>query len=99
MRAKSQTARVRDSHVLSRRQFLATSSAALLAGALEGAPSAPAGATASESKLAMNGGPKAVPQAIAKLVRWGDPEKERLIAMIGQDSLFYWKGPQTAALI
>lgn len=36
----------------------------------------------------------------AKLpVRWGEPERERLNAMLGQDSLFYWKGPQTSLLL
>ena len=30
--------------------------------------------------------------------RWGSPELARLTAMVDQDSLFYWKGPQTAAL-
>jgi dTDP-4-amino-4,6-dideoxygalactose transaminase len=30
--------------------------------------------------------------------RWGAPELARLTAMVDQDSLFYWKGPQTAAL-
>ena len=37
--------------------------------------------------------------AAGKLVRWGDPERQRLNAMLEQTSLFYWKGPQTAALI
>jgi perosamine synthetase len=32
-------------------------------------------------------------------VRWGDAELERLRPMVRQDSLFYWKGPQTAALV
>ncbi|HWL55025.1 MAG TPA: DegT/DnrJ/EryC1/StrS family aminotransferase [Chthoniobacteraceae bacterium] len=31
--------------------------------------------------------------------RWGIPELERLTAMLDQPSLFYWKGPQTAALL
>ncbi len=30
--------------------------------------------------------------------RWGAPELARLTAMVDQDSLFYWHGPQTAAL-
>lgn len=30
--------------------------------------------------------------------RWGAPELARLTAMVDQDSLFYWQGPQTAAL-
>src|SRR5213594_1765610 len=29
----------------------------------------------------------------------GEPERQRLEAMLGQDSLFYWKGPQTTLLI
>ncbi|MBS0632301.1 MAG: DegT/DnrJ/EryC1/StrS family aminotransferase [Verrucomicrobia bacterium] len=31
--------------------------------------------------------------------RWGEAELARLTAMVGQSSLFYWKGPQTAALL
>jgi perosamine synthetase len=31
--------------------------------------------------------------------RWGEPELARLTAMLRQDSLFYWKGPQTTALL
>lgn len=31
--------------------------------------------------------------------RWGEPELDRLRAMVGQDSLFYWRGPQTEALL
>lgn len=83
---------------MSRREFLAASSAALLTGALT-----PANATAAESgaatKLAINGGEKAVKQSPKLPIRWGEPERERLNAMLGQDSLFYWKGPQTTLLI
>ena len=32
-------------------------------------------------------------------VRWGDEELARLTPMVRQGSLFYWKGPQTGALI
>jgi perosamine synthetase len=78
---------------LSRRRFLAASSAALAAGQLRAADSKDAA-----PKLAINGGPKAVPEPAPKLVRWGEPERERLNAMLGQDSLFYWKGPQCTAL-
>jgi len=77
-----------------RRRFLAASSGALVAGSLPGQDEKPAAA-----KLALHGGPKAVPGPAPKLVRWGKPERDRLDAMIGQDSLFYWKGPQTTALI
>jgi len=31
--------------------------------------------------------------------RWGTAELARLTAMVGQSSLFYWKGPQTEALL
>ncbi len=49
--------------------------------------------------MAIDGGAKSVKQSVPKLVRWGEPERERLEAMLHQDSLFYWKGPQTTALI
>src|SRR5215210_7202576 len=84
-----------DDHPTSRR-FLAASSGALVAGSLAGQDGKPA--PADGTKLALHGGPKAVPEAAPRLVRWGKPERDRLDAMIGQDSLFYWKGPQTAAL-
>src|SRR5690349_19552536 len=77
-----------------RRRFLAASSGALVAGSLPGQDEKPDAA-----KLALHGGPKAVTERAPKLVRWGKPERDRLDAMIGQDSLFYWKGPQTAALV
>src|SRR5688500_988332 len=76
-----------------RRRFLAASSGALVAGSLPGQDEKPDAA-----KLALHGGPKAVTERTPKLVRWGKPERDRLDAMIGQDSLFYWKGPQTALL-
>ena len=81
---------------ISRREFLAASSVALLAGAL-------ADSTAAESpavpKLALHGGEKTVKQAAKLPIRWGEPERERLNAMLGQDSLLYWKGPQTTLLL
>jgi len=85
---------------VSRRDFLAASSIALGAGALA-APGTPASAASEEAsrKLAVDGGAKAVAERAPKLVRWGGPEKERLDAMLGQDSLFYWKGPQTSLLV
>src|SRR5215208_5958650 len=80
---------------LSRREFLAASSAALLVGTL-------ANSTAAESptlpRLALQGGEKAVKQSAKRPIRWGEPERERLNAMLGQDSLLYWKGPQTTLL-
>jgi len=77
-------------HTQSRREFLAASSAALLASAI---PSMAASSDA--SKLALHGGPKAVKVAPKSVRRWGEPELERLKAMLEQDTLFYWKGPQT----
>jgi perosamine synthetase len=82
---------------LSRREFLVTSAAAALA-----APWSPAGAAPAESsspQLALMGGPKAVADPARMPARWGDPERERLHAMLGQDTLFYWKGPQTTVLL
>jgi dTDP-4-amino-4,6-dideoxygalactose transaminase len=84
-------------HSLSRREFLASSSLALGAGVLgDGEASAAPGPTV---RLAIHGGEKAVGERMPKLVRWGEPEKQRLDAMIGQDTLFYWKGPQTSLLL
>lgn len=81
-------------HSPSRRQFLATSSAALAAGSLA-TSAARAAEAADEGKLALHGGTKAVPPPSPKRLRWGEPERERLGAMLTQDSLFYWRGPQT----
>jgi dTDP-4-amino-4,6-dideoxygalactose transaminase len=80
---------------LSRRDFLVTSSGAIVAGGLW----ASSVRAAPGERLAIDGGPKAVPDAAPSLPRWGEPEREQLEAMLGQDSLFYWKGPQTAQLI
>jgi dTDP-4-amino-4,6-dideoxygalactose transaminase len=81
---------------ISRREFLAASSAAMLAGTVK--PSA-AAESQTASNLALHGGEKAVKQTVRSPIRWGEPERERLNAMLGQDSLFYWKGPQTTLLI
>jgi dTDP-4-amino-4,6-dideoxygalactose transaminase len=82
---------------LTRRRFLATSSAAVAASRLSSlAATQPAN---SGARLAVDGGEKAVKSAGGKLIRWGDPERQRLSAMLDQPALFYWKGPQTAALI
>lgn len=80
---------------LSRRDFLAVSSAAAMAGAL------PIVSEAAEAKpkLALHGGEKAVKQGHKPGMRWGEPERERLNAMLEQDTLFYWKGPQTTLLV
>jgi perosamine synthetase len=82
---------------LSRRDFLAASSAALVASQVE---SMAAGSQEKPvTRLALAGGEKAVKSSGGKLVRWGDLERQRLNAMLEQPALFYWKGPQTSALI
>jgi len=53
----------------------------------------------SDSKLALHGGPKAVTATKPVHHRWGAAELARLTAMVDQPSLFYWKGPQTDALL
>src|SRR2546426_6340409 len=83
---------------ISRREFLAASSAAVLAGTLTSTKSTAAESSAAP-KLALNGGEKTVKPSAKLPIRWGEPERERLNAMLGQDSLFYWKGPQTTLLI
>jgi dTDP-4-amino-4,6-dideoxygalactose transaminase len=77
---------------LSRRTFLASSSGALAVGGARGQEEAPSG------RLAILGGEKAVRRPIPRLDRWGEPEREQLEAMLGQDSLFYWKGPRATLL-
>jgi perosamine synthetase len=81
----------------SRRAFLAATSGVLGAGGVLGQEAN--GPEASAARLAIEGGEKAVREAPPRVARWGEPERERLDAMLGQDSLFYWKGPQTTALI
>lgn len=82
---------------LSRRQFIASTSAAVVAATLADA-ARPQTSSDSQPKLALDGGPKAVAQAAKTPPRWGDLERDRLQAMLEQDSLFYWKGPQTTLL-
>jgi dTDP-4-amino-4,6-dideoxygalactose transaminase len=40
-----------------------------------------------------------VDEPVPPLARWGAAELVRLTAMVQQSSLFYWKGPQTTALL
>jgi len=94
MHPKPSSQSVPHSH-LTRRDFLATSSAALLATVIVPTSSTAAQSPASSSTLALKGGEKAVKQSPKLPLRWGEPERERLNAMLSQDSLFYWKGPQT----
>jgi len=82
---------------MSRRLFVAESTGLLLAGAAAQAADKAGAATA---KLAIDGGPKTIAGPAPKLTgRWGAPERQQLDAMLQQDSLFYWKGPQTAQVV
>jgi dTDP-4-amino-4,6-dideoxygalactose transaminase len=79
----------------SRRKFLAASGVVAAGSwACQSSVAAPA-ASSSAAALAIHGGPKAVQEKLPPLVRWGDLERERLDAALGQNSLLYWKGPQT----
>ncbi|MCA9133583.1 MAG: DegT/DnrJ/EryC1/StrS family aminotransferase, partial [Planctomycetales bacterium] len=78
---------------LSRRNFVTTTS--LLAGGLL----ATSAAATEEEPLAIDGGPKAVTTARPHQARWGEPERQQLEAMLEQNSLMYWKGPQTTQMI
>src|SRR4051794_37709337 len=74
-------------------------SATMATGAI--APSAPAAEAApssisSTSKLALDGGAKAVEERVAPAMRWGEAERERLEEALKQNTMFYWQGPQTA---
>lgn len=77
---------------ITRRCFMAASAAvagtAALRVSLQSQPPGP-------EKLALEGGPKAVASSTRQGLRWGAAERKQLEAMIGQESLFYWKGPQT----
>jgi dTDP-4-amino-4,6-dideoxygalactose transaminase len=81
---------------MSRRQFVAGVSGALLAGAEAAAGEKPA--SPPRSNLAVHGGEKAVKTPAGGGRRWGEPERKQLEAMIEQNSLFYWGGPQTRLL-
>jgi dTDP-4-amino-4,6-dideoxygalactose transaminase len=81
---------------VSRRQFVAGASGLLLAGALPVAGEATAPEQAPQ--LAVQGGEKAVTGTVVTQRRWGEPELQQLEAMLQQDSLFYWQGPQTNLL-
>lgn len=82
---------------LSRRQFVAGASSLLAAGAVVGGE--PKKGSNQGSPLAVHGGEKAVKKSAGGRTRWGEPERQQLDAMLKQNSLFYWHGPQTKALI
>ena len=83
----------------SRRKFLASSSALLVTASLPGAEPDKKESLADAAKLALDGGEKAVKHSYPHPLRWGDPEREQLLEMLKQSSLFYWKGPRTKLLI
>jgi perosamine synthetase len=83
-------------HPISRRQFVAGVSGALLVGAEAAAGEKPVAAPTAQ--LALKGGEKAVKSPAGGGPRWGEPERKQLEAMLKQRSLFYWQGPQTRLL-
>jgi perosamine synthetase len=81
----------------SRREFLAASSAAVagLSAAQTWAEAQAVAGVDATTKLAIDGGSKAVQEALPPYVRWGDPERAQVNAALDQNTLFYWQGPQT----
>ncbi len=77
-------------HSLSRRQFVAGASAALLAGALEGKAAETPAVSAPGAKLAIDGGEKTIKMPAVHKGRWGEPELKQLKEMIDEGSLFFW---------
>ncbi len=55
--------------------------------------------SASSDLPAIAGGQRAITTPPARRHRWGAPELTRLTAMVEQESLFYWQGPQTEAML
>ncbi len=84
---------------INRRRFVAGTSGMMMAGALNTTAATAADEPADPTKLAIHDGPKAVQTPVSRAPRWGEPERERLEEMLGQDTLFYWGGPQTKILI
>jgi len=82
---------------MSRRGFVVGSSAAMAMGLMSGITQGETGETAG-TKLAIDGGQKAVSLSPGSGKRWGDRELKQLQAMLEQNTLFYWDGPQTALL-
>jgi perosamine synthetase len=92
IRVNAQNPPMQSERSISRRRFIASTAALAAVSQLPAAETDP-------NALAMNGGAKTVKARVPKLVRWGDAERNNLNEMIGQDTLFYWHGPQTTALI
>jgi len=78
---------------MSRRRFVAGASGLVLAGAVKGGGLS--AAAPETSKLARDGGPKAITKLPPEAPRWGEIELKQLAETLKQNSLFYWKGPQT----
>jgi dTDP-4-amino-4,6-dideoxygalactose transaminase len=84
---------------ITRREFIAGTSALLLTSDLVKADEPKSADGALSEKLALEGGEKAVKKAAQRPKRWGDPELAQFTEMLKQDSLIYWKAPQTTLLI
>ena len=82
---------------MSRRQFVAGASGLALAGAAT--TSGRSTAFRQAATLAVDGGEKAVRTQPVPRPRWGETERKQLEGMLRQDSLFFWKGPQTESLL
>jgi perosamine synthetase len=78
---------------ISRRRFVAGASSLALTGVMKGGGRT--AAAAETSRLAIDGGPKAVAKSCPAAPRWGKTELKQLGEMLKQGTLFYWKGPQT----
>jgi perosamine synthetase len=87
------------SNRFTRREFIAGTSAILLAGDLPGQETKSSPSAPNPDKLAIEGGEKAVKKSAVKPIRWGEPEHAQFTEMLKQDSLLYWKAPQTTLLI
>jgi perosamine synthetase len=85
-----------DDSSMSRRQFVAGASGLALAAVACGADEVAESGRASQ--LALLGGDRAVTTTAGSGARWGETELRQLEAMLQQDSLFYWQGPQTKLL-
>jgi dTDP-4-amino-4,6-dideoxygalactose transaminase len=55
--------------------------------------------TDSPGPLAVDGGTAVVATPIPRRQRWGQVELTALTEMVDQESLFYWNGPQTTAML
>lgn len=82
---------------ISRRSFVAGASSLVMVGAVGKAKAEDVPIAA--SKLAIDGGEKAVKVACKAKPRWGRAELNQLAEMLKQGSLFYWNGSQTKLLL